>query len=256
MPVADAHVHIDLYLDRLRVITEAVNAGVEIVAVTTRPSEYRNLTVSLGAQSGNVRLGLGLHPEAAGCVYESHELAILESLFDSANWIGEIGIDAVIADRVGSYFGNVPSLAKQRKTFERILSLGIRDKVLSVHSQAAESLVVAMLTDADARAVALHWYRGDRATAERALARGYQFSVNSGMAATPQGRDLLQWLPSDSLLLETDGPFTDAAGSAAEPMDVLSFARELALLRSTDVDSILRAVSANFERLEQDAISA
>ena len=247
--LADAHVHIDMYLGRDGVLDRAVAAGVTPVVVSTRPSEYRNLTTVLAGRGETLQLALGFHPEAAGSVYSPSELAILESLFAGARWIGEIGLDAVIGQSIGSFFGNAPTLAEQTKALERILALGVGDKVLSVHSRGAEAQAVEMLQEAGARGVMLHWYRGDRATASRALDLGYLLSVNIAMLEDQAGKELLAWLPSNGLLLETDGPFTETDGSASEPRDVRALATRLAAFRGDDLEALENALAANFARL-------
>jgi TatD DNase family protein len=248
--LADGHVHVDLYLDRDGVLDRAAAADVIPVVVSTRPSEFRNLSTVLAGRGDSIRLALGFHPEAAGSVYAASELGILESLFPTTRWIGEIGLDKVIGESVGSYFGNTPTVAEQTRAFERILALGVGDKILSIHSRAAEAQAVDMLAAAGARAVMLHWYRGDQATAQRAIDLGYFLSVNIAMAEDAAFETLLRWLPAESLLLETDGPFTETEGVASEPRHVRNLVGRLALLRGEDPDALTEQLSRNFTRLE------
>lgn len=220
------------------------------VVVTTRPSEYRNLHSLFADRGEHLRLGLGIHPEAAGSVYAEHELRILRQLFDTTQWIAEVGLDGAIAEAVGSFFGSQPGLAEQERMLAEVLALGVRRKVLSVHSRGAEGRLLDMLREAGAPAVALHWYRGNREDAGRAIELGYLFSVNVDMLETAHGRELIRWLPAEHLLFETDGPFTTVDGRPSEPRDVVPLARRVASLRDVPSDEFLAQTLDNFRRLE------
>lgn len=253
----DTHVHVDMYADRDEILQRASEAGVLPVIVTNRPSEYRNLRTVLG-DSHQGPLGLGLHPEAAGSVYERHELAIFRDYFAEAEWIAEIGLDGMLANSVSSYFGGRPTLQSQQRLLEEILSLGLTQKLLTVHSKGAEDLLLDMLSEAQVRSVILHWYHGDRETAQRALDLGFYFSINQAMLDDEGGRAFACWLPSDAVLLETDGPFTTTHGRRAEPQDVLDIAGQLAAARGVDSDDFLQQTMENFEAFKgrRAAVSA
>ena len=59
------------------------------------------------------------------------------------------------------------------------------------------------------------------------------FRINGQMLLTDRGRDLIAVLPSDRLLTETDGPFTQVSGRAACPADVTITVETIANLRRT-----------------------
>jgi TatD DNase family protein len=245
-----------MYSDRDAVLRRAAEAGVLPIIVTNRPSEYRNLRSVLG-ESHHATLGLGLHPEAAGSVYEHHELAILKDFFHEAEWIAEIGLDGVLANSVSSYFGGRPTLECQQRLLEEILALGLTHKLLTVHSRGAEDLLLDMLRGAQARSVILHWYHGSRETARGALDLGFYFSINQAMLDDESGHAFACWLPLDAVLLETDGPFTTTHERRAEPQDVLYIAEQLAAARGVDRDDLLQQTMKNFAAFKghQGAVS-
>jgi TatD DNase family protein len=247
----DAHVHISYYLDRAAVIDAAVQAGVIPVIVTNRPSEYRDLLSVLDGRRG-IRLGLGLHPENAGSPYVEHELRILREHFARAQWIAEVGLDATLTN-IGSSFvcGTPPTLRAQERMLEQVLEFGVGQKILSVHSRHAEDRLIAMLHQANATKVILHWYTGTLEAARRALDLGFYFSINPEMLTAEPTIDVVRWLPRDRMLLETDGPFTEWDGRIAEPKDVIAIAGAVADVRGESVDDVLECVIRNFMRLEE-----
>jgi TatD DNase family protein len=256
MPVAaDTHVHIDAYRQRDHVLDAARDAGVVPVIVSGRASEYRNLVALLAGRGDEVRIGLGLHPEAAGSVYAEHELAVLRDHIEGARWIAEVGLDGIIANSVGSFFGSQPSLGQQQQMLEEILSLGVERKLLSVHSRGAEARTVEILAAANARAASFHWFRGDLAAARQVADAGFHFSVNIDMTRTDEGQALIKWIPEELLLWETDGPFTSVDGRPSEPRDVVPLAEVVAGIRTVATETLLTRTWDNFRRFEARAIA-
>lgn len=251
MKFADTHVHIDAYEDPIRELELCQARGVTAVVATTRPTEFRR-TFETYSRFECARIGLGLHPEAAGSVYEPHELAVYAQQVDRTRWISEIGLDGLIAESVGSFFGSAPSLSVQTVMLERILGFGVSGKVLSLHSRGAESAVLDLVRTAQPDAAIFHWYRGDRETAKRIIEEGYLFSVNIDMIRDVRTRPFLRWLPANSILMETDGPFTAVSESIlSRPSEIDGAIRELAGVRGVDWEELAGVLEATFRRLDE-----
>ena len=240
----DSHCHLDYYRNPESAIRDAAEAEVLTVAITSRPSQYRHLKALVGDDPA-FRIGLGFHPELAGSYDEPHELLIMRDYFPEATWIGEIGLD-------GNFIG-VPTLEKQRRVLDEILGLGVGDKVLSVHSIAAEEVVVDMLKDAKAGGVVMHGYSGDMDVAERALDLGFYFSVNPWSFDSEEGIAFAKWVPAERLMVETDGPFSTWGGRSAGPGDIPGMVDRLAELRQVDPVTLLAQSARNFYDLEAKA---
>jgi len=248
---ADTHVHIDAYEDPLRELELCQERGVVAFVATTRPTEFRR-TFDTYAQFECARIGLGLHPEAAGSVYEPHELAVYAQQLDRTRWISEIGLDGVIAESVGSFFGSAPSLSVQTVMLERILGLGVEGKVLSLHSRGAEQEVLDLVRAARPDGAIFHWYRGGRETAKQIIEHGYLFSVNIEMIRDVRTQPFLRWLPTDAILMETDGPFTTVSESVlSHPADIEGVVHELAAIRGEDWTDLASTLEATFARLDE-----
>lgn len=201
----DSHCHLDQYSQPDVVAREAVQARVEAVAVTELPSAYRRFRAHLGQPRG-VHLALGFHPLALPRS-SMRERALFVQHLPSCKFIGEVGLDyRAASDR-----------STQRETFDWILDQnGIDQKILSVHSRGADKDVIAALAGSGVRAI-LHWYTGPSALVERALQAGLYFSVNSSMLRTKKGRALIEAIPRDRLLTETDGPYGKVGRLPASP---------------------------------------
>lgn len=241
--LVDLHCHVDLYPDHEAVIAESDGERVHTLAVTTTPKAWpRNR--ELAARSQYVRVALGLHPQLVA--ERAGELGLWEQYLDDARYVGEVGLDA------GPRFFR--SLDLQRQVFTRVLqSCAERGgKVLTVHSvraaRAVLDLIEAHLPPNRGRVV-LHWFTGTASEARRAVDLGCYFSINAEMLRSDRHRGLVERLPLDRLLTETDGPFTKVDGRVARPRDVAHTVSALAQVRRTQPPAMAAAITANLKTL-------
>ncbi len=202
----DFHCHLDLYPELAEAIAQCDADRTATLAVTTTPKAFRQ-NLKLASRSQFVRVGLGLHPHLA--VERKGELPLFEALLPETRYVGEIGLDA------GPRFFR--SMPEQTQVFTRILGMCAAQggKILSIHSVRTAGkvldLIEEMLPPGRGRVV-LHWFSGSKSEARRAADLGCYFSVNQAMLEKPKGQELVQSLPIDRLLTETDGPFIEEAG--------------------------------------------
>ncbi len=212
----DSHCHLDQYPRPHAVAREAAQASVETVAVTELPSAYRRFRAHLGQPRG-IHLALGFHPLAATKSAQRERALFVQNL-PSCDFVGEVGLD----------YGAASDRSRQRATLGWILEQdGIDQKVLSVHSRRADKDAIAALSESGVKAV-LHWYTGSRAQVQRALEAGLYFSVNPSMLQTKHGRALVEALPRDRLLTETDGPHVKIDRSPASPVAIPGLVESIA----------------------------
>jgi TatD DNase family protein len=162
-------------------------------------------------------------------------------LLENPDKRGEIGMDL-------SQHASVPAIA-QRDTFERILEMpGMERKVMSVHSRKAEAPVVDCIVAAG-RAAILHWYTGSLAIADRAIQAGLYFSFNIAMVRSKGGMRLLDSIPVERVLTESDGPFVRVGRVDAGPSSVVDVIRVLAARWAVTPDEARQLVQRNMQRL-------
>lgn len=235
----DFHCHLDLYPDHAQLIAECDREGVATLAVTTTPKAWsRNREMATGAN--HIRVALGLHPQLVS--EREQELALFEKLLPEARYVGEIGLDA------GPRFYR--SFEAQERVFERILRMCAEqgNKVLTIHSVRTVAKVLQHLERAfpiDRGQVVFHWFTGSAAEARRAVERGCYFSINSEMLKSVKNRELVELLPADRLLTETDGPFVLVSGAAVRPVAVSNTVAQLAELRRADPEEMRSQIVRN-----------
>ena len=202
--LVDFHCHLDLYPDFEARVRECDAQGIYALAVTTTPRAWeRNHELACGTR--HVRAALGLHPQLVAS--HGDEISVFEALVGKTRYVGEVGLDAGPK--------HYRSLPRQREVFARVLDACARGepKVLSIHSVRAVGEVLDMLEErlggTRCRSV-LHWFTGTRAELRRAVDLGCWFSVNAKMLEKQAAsRIFAEEAPLQSVLTETDGPFTE-----------------------------------------------
>lgn len=224
----DFHCHLDLYPHHIGAFRHCERKAVNVLAVTTTPLAWPH-NQELAAKSAFIRVGLGLHPQVVGD--REGDVEQFEELVAQAQFIGEVGLDA------GPRF--YPSLAAQRRVFERVLRACSANgpKVLSIHAVRSVSEVLKMLKEWLPISKGLpifHWFSGTPAEAARAVDAGCWFSINPSMAASANGLKIIDAIPIEKMLTETDGPFSrDSNGAALQPgcvdgaVDIISIRKNL-----------------------------
>lgn len=243
LPFVDFHCHLDLYPDYHAVLKECEAARIRTLAVTTTPRAWPHNAEQLRG-SKYVRPALGVHPQLVGT--ESEPLKLFERYLPEARYIGEIGLDAGPA-----YYKTLP---EQKACFERILRLCAEHggKILTIHSVRSVRAVLDLLeaTVLPGKAgVVLHWFTGTKSELKRAIGLGCYFSVNATMLSADRSRALIEQIPLDRLLTETDGPFTEVDGRSSRPIDVEHTASQLAGLRGLRPLEVRHIVGSNLARL-------
>jgi TatD DNase family protein len=237
--LTDTHCHIDAYDNPLAVLDEARVAGVHVIAVTEDPGKYRLLRTRLGRREG-VDVALGFHPLRAGGA-SPHDLARFLRLLPQVTWIGEIGLDF---SRAGA-----ATRKQQLRVFETILAdPQLRSRPVTIHSRGAERDTIARLAQAQVPAI-LHWYTGPLAAVDDALAAGLWFSINPAMIRSKKAVPLLQQLPPERVLLETDGPFARCGNRPASPADLPETLEHLARLWGRSISEVRTVVLRNQQQL-------
>jgi TatD DNase family protein len=194
----DVHAHIDLYEDRKGVISYIENNKIYTIAMTNLPEIYRRYQKEYTSFK-YIKFALGFHPELVFKYYSQID-AFLE-LLPSAKYVGEIGLDF-------SQEKTREDKGKQITIFEKIiLNCGkYKDKkILSIHSRNAANEIVSIVNNYHGNVI-MHWFSGNINDLTLAKNYGYYFSINNQMIDSRKGRKIIEQIPINKLLLETDAP--------------------------------------------------
>ena len=195
----DTHCHFDMMLRPEIYIRQRERAGDVVIGMTNLPSHFQMGQSHLKGFK-HIRLALGLHPLLAA--ENKKELPLFNQLIDQTSYIGEIGLDF---SKEG-----LDSKDEQVYVLRQILSvLSGKQKIVSVHSRKAEKEIFNLLCEYDIKNVIFHWYSGPEDLIPSLLRQGYYFSVNEAMCRSKNGRSIIERIPKDKILTETDAPYNE-----------------------------------------------
>jgi TatD DNase family protein len=236
----DAHCHLDLYPDPSRTAADAENAGVFTVFVTNLPSAF-DAAYPHTVRFRKVRIAVGLHPLSAS-THTEQELSRFSELVTKTSFIGEVGLDF---SRDG-----LATRDRQLASFRFVLRcLEMKPKFVTIHSRRAEGAVLEMLAEEYPHPVVFHWYSGNLKSLSLAIERGHFFSINPAMLWTEKGRAVIEQIPQERALTESDGPFIKVGTKPVVPTDIQLVEEGLAKIWRMNPSAVRSAVADNFRRL-------
>lgn len=238
----DTHFHLDLFPDPAKVARQIEAQKIHTIAVTNAPSVF-TYTFTLAAQFKYIYAAIGLHPELA--VQRERELVQMWEWLDKTRYVGEIGLDYVTTDETNRQI--------QRRVFSKILERSATgNKILTIHSRRSAKDVISTIGDHYPGKIILHWFSDSFQEMERAAGFGFFFSVNSAMARSKKGRDIVARIPIERLLTETDAPFIQLGNRLGFSSNMEDTIRAIAEIRGLEVAVLQKQIRTTFLNLHGD----
>jgi TatD DNase family protein len=137
---------------------------------------------------------------------------------------------------------------------ERLLGLASRyDLAVSLHAPhgAAVSALQALQSHRIERA-AFHWHKAPAEVTRAIVSAGYMVSVTPEVVYRERDRELVEQVPLDALLVESDAPWTyggEFAGTPSGPWVAARVAEEVAKIKREPVEDTMFRLSTNACRL-------
>lgn len=236
----DTHLHLDLFANPKEIIKEIESKKSYSIAVTNLPQVFMN-TKELCKDSKYVRPALGYHPEL---VYKfNNQFELFLALLDETRYIGEVGIDNLRK--------TVDDFNFQKITFEKIINACAekKNKILTVHSRRAENEVISIIGNKFPGKVVLHWYSGSIKNLEKALSNEYYFSINQAMINSKNGLKIIENIPVEKILLESDSPFIGVDRLSKIPATDSILITKLSMIKGCSVENMKNKLKYNFKNL-------
>ncbi len=192
----------------------------------------------------NVYTAMGFHPHESKKMKEE-ELIQLEKLFSYSKNIavGEIGLDY--------YYQHSPKEIQRRVFRDQIEVAKKHDLPIIIHDRDAHEDTMKILGEkARGMRVVLHCFSGDSDMAQWCIRQGYYFGIG-GVITFKNARKLaqiVQEIPLDKILLETDSPFLTPypfRGKPNEPQYIPSIAGKIADLKEKKISEIAEITTKN-----------
>jgi len=213
----------------------------------------------LAARDSLVKPAFGFYPvdtvltemRAAGVDYprSGHECTADEGVewvaanVHDAFAVGEIGLDG--------YWVAESLWAQQEAVFRRLVQIAINaDKPIIIHSRKREQRAFEILQEMGATRVDWHCFGGKVKLARKIAEHGHYLSIPANARRSESFTRMLETLPRDRILLETDCPYLSPDRERkSEPADVADTARFTAELWSTSITDVQKQLEDNFRAL-------
>jgi TatD DNase family protein len=227
---ADAHCHLNLFAEPMKIIEKSLENGVELI-VTAGGSRKDNIEIQ-SIVGKNVFGVVGIDPEHI----EDHEgIQELKGFVEGNKniiGIGEIGLDIKAAKSEEHY-------EKEKELFEKQLEIAEElDVPIVIHSRGALDDVLEMLKDFKLRAM-FHFFEGDENDVEKI--KNYIISIPP--VETSKRRRALQRIGLESIVLETDSPIV-----GKDPIDVKKSASIVAKVKGLSIEEVASATNENLRK--------
>ena len=199
--IIDTHCHFDMMPNPEAYISAKEKVGDIVIGMTNLPSHFE-MGLPHVKRYKHIRLALGLHPLLAS--ENKNELSLFDSLLDQTSYIGEIGLD----------FSKEGWSTKDDQVLllrKLLAKLEGKKKIISVHSRMAEKELFDLLCEYNINNVIFHWYSGPIDLMPSIIAKGYYFSVNEAMTVSKNGQNIIDRIPRDRILTESDAPYNNKA---------------------------------------------
>ena len=252
--LVDSHCHLnfpDFAADLSEVLARAKAADVLVLqTICTKLSEFPDV-LSLTQNNNNIYCSIGIHPHNVidEPKFRPDEIENIIDQHPSIIGVGETGLDY--------YYENSPRKAQQ-ESFHAHIGLA-RDTGLPViiHSRSADEDTASMLRTEYKKGPfpgLIHCFSAGLSVAEAALDCGLYISISGIVTFKNAGtlRAIVEHLPLDKLLLETDAPYLSPVpcrGIRNEPSFVQHTAKYLANLLSVETEQLADQTTDNFFKL-------
>ncbi|NPA76972.1 MAG: TatD family hydrolase [Candidatus Diapherotrites archaeon] len=240
--LSDVHNHLYAVEDPGAVVRESEQRGVGLIITNAENVDTARKCLELAEKHEIVFAAVGIHPEYALRASES-DLQTIEKMLGNEHVVavGEIGLDYKFAE-------TAEQRDRQKLFFRKQIQIAVDyDLPVEVHSRRAHKPVLDILSEYDVRAN-LHWFSGPMKDVLRGVDLGYFFSFGPAVLHYESYRAIVDVVPLEQTLLETDMPVR-FGGEEARPWWVADVAKFIADVKKTSVDKVLHRTWQNARRL-------
>lgn len=248
------HLHDAAFADVRETLARALAHDVwGVVAVGCDPATNAATLAAAAAVPKAIWACAGFHPERIRL--RDRELEEVEEQIRTEHprlvALGEIGLPWYSLE-------NEPDAASRMveavARLERLLALAARyDLPVALHApHGAAAPALAALRRQGIEQAVFHWHKAPAEVTRAIVEAGYLVSVTPDVVYRARDREMVEWMPLESLLVESDGPWPyggEFEGIESGPWFAARVAEEVAKIKQLPVDEVMFRLSANACRL-------
>jgi TatD DNase family protein len=206
--MVDTHCHLidpQFASDLKEVLQRAKDAGVDRIVNAGYDVVTSERAVAMAREQSWLLPAVGIHPNEAAdqSIKEMGEIReILEK--EKVIAVGETGLD---------YYRDFSPREAQKELFRLHIALARESHLpLLIHTRNSVEQAISVLAAEDYHQGVFHCYSGTWENAREIIEMGYYVSFAGVLTFSRQAREVIQKVPLDRLLLETDAPFLAPQG--------------------------------------------
>ena len=246
----ETHCHLD-YLKSTpipEVVKKALELGIQkMITISVEPGNF-NAASDLAEQYSSVYCTQGVHPHQASLYTEDVEQQLRRRLttLPKVVAVGEIGLD---------YHYMKSPKENQKKAFEKQIAIALDHKLpVVIHSRDADEDTMEILSRHTGLKGVIHSFTAGKELAEYALVNDLHLGFNGIITFknAKNVRDVLSFIPLESILLETDSPFLAPVphrGKENTPCLLPFVASAVAEIKSLSLECVIEQTNKNAEEL-------
>lgn len=241
----DCHTHLDFFEDKIEEAIKDINENKILTIANSMNIESYIKNREYSKESEFIIPCFGMHPWKAA-EYKG-DLKNLIPYIEESEIIGEIGLDYLWVEDKSTF-------EPQRRIFYFMLEESImRNKVISLHTKDAEEEIYMALKKYNYNKAIIHWYSGDIETLDKLIDLGCYFTISVDLGYSEKSYEVLNKVPMDKLLVETDGPtaLEWVNGNYGYPSEIKKIYEKVAEYKDITVEELLNIVKENLENLLQ-----
>ncbi len=250
MRVFDTHAHYDsgaFNTDRLEVLASMPGEGVELILNPGCELDSSRTAVELSERFPFVYAAVGVHPSDCG-EWQDSWLEELEALaaHEKVKAIGEIGLDY--------YWKENPPREFQQQVFRKQMELAQElDLPVIIHDREAHQDCLSIVREYPGVRGVYHCYSGSLEDAKVLVKLGWMLSF-TGVVTYKNARkslEVIQWLPMDRIMIETDSPYLTPEpfrGKRNDSGKVHLVAEKIAQVKDMEAEEVARITLENGKR--------
>jgi len=245
MTFIDVHCHLDICKNIPEIIKNVKKSDVKIIITNGVNIETNRKTLELSEKYPLVKAALGIYPIEALKLSDKEidkEISFIKENKDKIIAIGEIGLD---------YKEDQSEHDRQKQIFKKFISLSLElDKPIIIHSRKAEEETIEILEIMHAKKVIMHCFSGNFLLVEKIAKNLWYLSIPASIKNSEHFQKMVNEIPLDRLLCETDSPFLHPDKLKNNTPDlVIESYKKIAEIKSLDLDKIKEKIYDNYKKL-------
>ncbi len=257
MEFVDVHAHVESSRfegDLKDVLTRAKEKGVSFIINSGVNPETNRKTLELSKKYSLIKASFGLYPidsiiELVGQLDDDVSRVIKPFSVDKEiKWIEEHSKDCVAIGEVGLDYQIAPDFKEEQKAvFLKSIELAKKiNKPIVIHSRKAEADAIKILKENNLRKVIMHCFNGKKSLIREGVEAGFYFSVPPVITRLQHFEMLVDLVPLEQLLTETDSPYlSPIAGVRNEPANVTITVKRIAEIKNLTEKEVAKQIYKN-----------